>query len=158
MYRRYIIRKIGNYRGELNHAQDLDLWMRLYTQGYRTDNIDDYLDVWVRKNAHLDGSSLRSAANTLDRLYTKLRKRLNLTRVEQKEIKKYLARKLLGLAYNYRRDFPKDTNYIRELAYRYDPTLELIFLLEIIFNKARLCGKKVFRIPLLVHTSQLMKN
>jgi len=40
MYRKSIILKVGGYKEKYKHVEDLELWFRLYTNGYSTDNIN----------------------------------------------------------------------------------------------------------------------
>ena len=43
MYRKNIIEEIGGYRGKYMPSEDIDLWLRLYQNGYISENIPEYL-------------------------------------------------------------------------------------------------------------------
>ena len=56
LFRKKVIEEVGGYNEEYMPSEDIDLWLRLYQNGYNCDNIPEHLTC-IRK--HLDQSSVK---------------------------------------------------------------------------------------------------
>ena len=46
LMRREVITSIGGYRNKFYYSQDIDLWLRIYSEGFLIDNIPEYLTLY----------------------------------------------------------------------------------------------------------------
>ena len=59
MYRNEVVQNIRGYKQNYEPAEDYDLWLRLYLNGYECDNLDEYLTLY---RSHSEQTSIKKQA------------------------------------------------------------------------------------------------
>lgn len=84
MLRRSLVTTVGGYREKYTHAEDYDLWLRLYEQGYRLDNLPEVL---LRYRQHDSSISRKHAEQQrLVTLYAQITHKMRLAGLDDPSI------------------------------------------------------------------------
>jgi len=67
LMRRDVITNVGRYRNKFYYSQDIDLWLRIYSEGFLIDNIPEYLTLY-----RIHNNSISNVQNNQQRKYQRL--------------------------------------------------------------------------------------
>ena len=90
MYRNEVVQNIRGYNQIYEPAEDYDLWLRLYLNGYECDNLDEYLTLY---RSHSEQTSIRKQDLQIEKhqlAFINFAYGLGINRDDIKKVKQYL--------------------------------------------------------------------